>query len=151
VSIPLPAASKLIPDLGSLSSFTSVIKNQIVIAPREEGQVGEYKISFLKIDKNGKATRVDTQLKVKVLSNSTLNESLLPFNEKESILNKIKVRIALKSINSRGQVIILTSTKVPGFLQQVNNQSFSAHIERGDSLIPLSFEVSRVRQNEVVI
>jgi hypothetical protein len=46
-SIPLPVGPKLIPDLGSLSSFTSVISNQIVIAPREEVQVGEYKISFL--------------------------------------------------------------------------------------------------------
>jgi len=47
VSISMPAAPKLIPDLGSLSSFTSVISNQIVIAPKEDGQVGEYKISFL--------------------------------------------------------------------------------------------------------
>jgi hypothetical protein len=47
VSIPLPVAPKLIPDLGSLSSFASVISNQIVITPKSEGQAGEYKISFL--------------------------------------------------------------------------------------------------------
>ena len=47
VSIPMPVAPKLIPDIGSLSSFASVISNQIVIAPEEERQAGEYKISFL--------------------------------------------------------------------------------------------------------
>lgn len=47
VSIPLPVAPTLIPVLGSLSSFTSVISYQIVIAPKEEGHAGEYKISFL--------------------------------------------------------------------------------------------------------
>jgi hypothetical protein len=64
VSIPLSITPKLIPDLGSLSTFTSVISNQIVIAPKEDGHVGEYKISFLKIERNRKAIRVDAQLKI---------------------------------------------------------------------------------------
>ena len=104
MSIPFPADPKLIPDLGALSSFTSVISNQIVIAPKEEDQVGKYKISFLLIDKKGKATRVDTQLKVKVHSKATnITDKLAPqLDYLTKAASKIKVRIHLKSVNPRG-------------------------------------------------
>ena len=46
--MPLPKTTNLIPDLREMARFTSVVKNEVRVAPsKDQEAVGEYKLEFL--------------------------------------------------------------------------------------------------------
>ena len=52
---------------------------------------------------------------------------------------KVRVQLYLKGIGTRGQVTLISSTKVPGFLNQIGNQTFSLSMIRNGVSQALQF------------